>query len=302
MSERVAVILNPASGRGRGARAAEAIRQAFAAVGVTDVRPTQSRGDEAHLATAALQDGATTIVACGGDGTWSNVANAILRAGANCRLALVATGTGNDFAKTVGAPAGDFPATARLAVEGPDRRVDVGRVEDRYFLNVSGFGFDIAVLEDIETIGWLKGDLLYLYSAVRQLFGYGGVEIDIMGERGARGRRPHLMVIIANAKNFGGIFRIAPDADVADGRLDAIAILDASPLQRMKLLGAVPKGKHLGNPNVIAEQGSRFTLTFDAPPAYETDGEYVRASSRVLDVRCIPAALRVVTPASPAAG
>src|SRR6185312_2980888 len=116
----VCVIVNPASGKGRGAKAAERVRQAFAAVGVTDIRSTKAKGDEKTVALRAIQDGARTIVAVGGDGTWSNVANAILSSGAPVRLAFAAAGTGNDFAKTVGAPASDFAATARLAVDGPD--------------------------------------------------------------------------------------------------------------------------------------------------------------------------------------
>ena len=202
----VCVIVNPASGKGRGAKAAERVRQAFAAVGVTDIRSTKAKGDEKTVALRAIQDGARTIVAVGGDGTWSNVANAILSSGAPVRLAFAAAGTGNDFAKTIGAPASDFAATARLAVDGPDVRVDVGRIENRFFLNVAGFGFDIAVLEQVETVNWLKGDALYLYCALRQLFGYRGITVDVA----PRGPRLHLMLVIANGKNFGGAFRIAP--------------------------------------------------------------------------------------------
>ncbi|MGH7622313.1 MAG: diacylglycerol/lipid kinase family protein, partial [Gemmatimonadaceae bacterium] len=178
MTDRVTVIVNPASGRGRGSRLLPDIRKTFAAVGVTDVRLTERPGDEKRLAALALEAGATTIVACGGDGTWSNAANAILEAGSGCRLALLAAGTGNDFAKTVGAPARDLAATARLAVEGPDMLVDVGRIESRYFLNVTGFGFDIAVLDDLENIPLLTGDLLYLGAALRQLFRFRGLTID----------------------------------------------------------------------------------------------------------------------------
>jgi diacylglycerol kinase (ATP) len=304
MTQRVIVIANPASGRGRGAKALPAIREGFAAVGVTDVRTTAARGDERAATLRAIDDGATTIVAAGGDGTWSNVANAILSSGADVRLALLAAGTGNDFAKTVGAPARDIHATARLAVEGPDVRSDVGRIEDRYFLNVSGFGFDIAVLEDIERISWLKGDAVYIYSALRQLFGYGGVEIDVRAGA-ANGAPPqlvrHLMLIVANARNFGGSFRIAPSASVRDGMLDAIAIRDATPLRRVKLFGAATKGTHTTLPEVVSEQSPRFTARFPTPPAYETDGEYHRARSAEIEIACVPGALRVVTSAEGAA-
>jgi diacylglycerol kinase (ATP) len=298
MSHKVCVIVNPASGRGSGARALPAIRTAFSAVGVSEVRLTSAKGSEGADARKAVDDGFDTIVACGGDGTWGNVANALIAAGAGrqARIALLATGTGNDFAKTVGAPARDFPATARLAVDGSDMLVDVGRIEGRHFLNVSGFGFDIAVLEDIERISWLKGDMLYLYSAMRQLFSYGGVEVSIATARKRRDARRHLMLIVANARNFGGSFKIAPGASVTDGKLDAISIHDAAPLARIRLFAAATKGTHVMAPEVLVEQASSFTLEFPAPPAFETDGEYNRAKGAVVQIDCVPQALRVVTP------
>ncbi|HEU4563563.1 MAG TPA: diacylglycerol kinase family protein [Gemmatimonadaceae bacterium] len=295
MPHPVTVIVNPASGRGRGARRLHEIRKAFAHVGVGDVRVTPAPREERTLARQAIEEGARTIVVCGGDGTIGNVADTIIRSGADVRLALIAAGTGNDFHKSIGAPAEDPAATARLAVEGPDVRIDVGKIEDRHFLNVCGFGFDIAVLEDIQTIAWLRGPALYNYSALRQLMGYGGVQIDICSAAGPR-RARHLMLIIANARHFGGSFRIAPAASVTDGRLDAISIHDASPLRRMRLFGFAKSGRHVEQPEVVSEQADRFTVRFAHPPAYETDGEYNRAESEELTVSCIPRALRVVTP------
>jgi diacylglycerol kinase (ATP) len=291
----VRVIVNPAAGRGRGGQMLPAIRAAFAVRGVGAIDVTGAAGDERALADRALAEGATTLVAVGGDGTWSNVAGAILAAGADCRLALLAAGTGNDFAKTVGVPAGDLEATARLAVEGGDTRVDVGRIEGHHFLNIAGFGFDIAVLEDCARIQWMKGENLYLVSALRQLFGYPGVEIEIGSALRVRPKARHLMLIVANARHFGGAFHIAPDAELADGLLDAVSILDAPPLGRMGLFVATTKGTHTSNHRVITEQASRFTLRFPAPPAYETDGEYRRAASAELEITCVPKALRVVT-------
>lgn len=297
MNARVTVIVNPAAGRGRGARILDEAKQAFAEVGVDDLRVTEGPRQEAEIARRAIDAGATTLVAAGGDGTWSNVAHAILESGADCRLALLAAGTGNDFAKTVGAPARDVAATARLATTGPDLRVDVGRIEGRTFLNVSGFGFDIAVLEDVKNIRWLKGSSLYMYSALRQILRYPGIPIDIASPARSRGGAHHLMLIVANARCFGGSFQIAPGASLTDGMLDAIAILDAPPLGRLKLLGAAGKGTHVGLPGVDAEQAESFRLRFREPPGYETDGEYHLARGDELEIRCVPRALRVVAPA-----
>jgi diacylglycerol kinase (ATP) len=111
-----------------------------------------------------------------------------------------------------------------------------------------------------------------------------------------RGVRAHLMLIIANGKNFGGMFQIAPDARVDDGMLDAISILDAPPFTRISMLASAPSGKHVRNRLVLSEQSASFTLQFDEPPCYETDGEYNRASSSTIEIACVPRALRVATP------
>lgn len=290
----VRVIVNPAAGRGRGAEMLPRIREVFGALGVTAVDVSGSAGDERALAARAIAEGATTIVAAGGDGTWSNVAGAILAAGADCRLALLAAGTGNDFAKTVGAPAGDLEATARLAVDGADTRVDVGRIEGRHFLNIAGFGIDIAVLEDVARNPWLKVGSGYTLSALRQLLAFPGIDIEVESPRGRRARARHMMLIVANARHFGGSFHIAPAAELADGLLDAISIHDASPFGRIGLFVATGKGTHIHDGRVVSEQAARFTLRFTVPPAYETDGEYRQAASSEIVIECLPQALRVV--------
>lgn len=296
---RVCVIVNPASGRGRGGRVLPEVTRAFHAVGVTNIQTTQAREDEGAIARRAMDAGATTLVAVGGDGTWGNVANAILTAGAGpqVRLALIAAGTGNDFAKTAGCPATDIDATARLVAQGVETVVDVGRIEDHFFLNIAGFGFDVAVLEDIRTITWVRGEALYLYSALRQLTSYPGVDIDVASPARRRGAAKHLMLIVANARNFGGKFRIAPEASLTDGALDAVAILDASTWRRLNLFGAVARGTHHTLTEVVIEQSPSFTVQFSRPPAYETDGEYRQAASAELDITCVPGALRLVAPA-----
>jgi diacylglycerol kinase (ATP) len=135
-----------------------------------------------------------------------------------------------------------------------------------------------------------------MYSALRQLFGYQGIAIGATGNGQAPVLVQHLMLIIANGKNFGGTFRIAPNASITDGQLDAIAFRIAPPMRRMKLFAAAARGTHVGLPDVSAEKSDVFTLTFASPPAYETDGEYNRAKTATLEVKCVPAALRVVVP------
>ena len=272
-----------------------ALRRAFAGVGVSGpaIESTSRSGDERLLVERALGDGAATIVVVGGDGTWSKAASAILNSGVDCRLGLIAAGTGNDFAKSVGVPAGDFAASARLAVDGPDARVDVGRVEDEWFLNAVGFGFDVAVLENAARVGWLSGNLLYAYVALQQLLRYRGLKITCDALEGTTGAR-QLLLVIANGRCFGGAFQIAPNASLGDGLLDMISIPDASSLERLRLFMRATRGRHVLLPSVVTRQSRSFALEFESPPVYDLDGELRRARASTIGIECVPSALRVV--------
>ncbi len=293
MSERVCVIVNPAAGRGRGARMLPKLSAAFAKVGVTDMRETTGPHEERDLAYAAIADGCTTIVAVGGDGTTGNIANALLHGGRSVRLAVMPAGTGNDFAKVLGTQHIDPATMANLCVTPSDTRVDVGRVEDTYFLNCCGFGFDVAVLQELDRTKLLRGPSIYVWAALKQLFSYRGFEVSVGAAKNAR-RNTHLMLVIANGPYFGGNFRIAPSASVNDGKLDAISILDVPPNKRLSMLSAAIRGQHEARPEVIVRRSERFDISFDEAPWYETDGELHRAQSSSLRIISCAAALRVV--------
>ena len=262
---------------------------------MTDIRTTDKQTDEAALATAAIADGATTIICVGGDGTSSNVANAILRSGADVRLGVIPAGTGNDFAKTLGVTSTPVNEIARLAAESSDHRMDVGRVDDRFFLNSCGFGFDVAVVQGLARSSWLKGNGVYVYTALRQLLGFRGLNIAIRSLAADHERSLYMMIVIANAPHFGGTFIIAPAADVIDGELDAVLVLDASSLRRLRLLGAATRGAHTAHKEVRVNRAPAFTLAFDDPQFYETDGEIHQAERPTVEVHCMPRALRVIS-------
>jgi YegS/Rv2252/BmrU family lipid kinase len=259
---------------------------------------TQGPGDEARLATEAIARGFRRIVAVGGDGTWSNVANAILRTGAPAKLGLVPGGTGCDLAKTLGVPPRDVAACCRIVLGSHARSIDVGRVEDRYFLNIAGFGYDVAVLENSWSVSYLEGSALYVYCALRQLRSFRGMSVTAEADGRPLGEREMLMLIVANARIFGGGFQIAPHADPADGRLEVVAFANMGFASRLGVLLRLLRGRHLGHPRVAAVSASRLVCRFEAPPSYETDGEWNRARSAELVIEAVPRALQVLVPAS----
>jgi diacylglycerol kinase (ATP) len=211
-------------------------------------------------------------------------------------LGLLPAGTGNDFGKTLGVSFGDPEAAVRVLAGGAARSIDVGRAGQRHFLNVLGFGFDLAVIADAARTPLLRGDALYRFCALKQLFRFPGLPLELSDGAGRTVRGRHLMLVIANARYFGGSFLIAPRAELADGRLDAVAIRDAGPLRRAKLFGLVAKGTHEGAPEVATWQSSRFHVVFTGPVPYEVDGEVFRTERGVVEVESLPAALRVIVP------
>ncbi len=297
MDEPVYVVFNPHSGKGRGAQFVAPVLHALASAKRLEHGLTRGPGDEARLAEEAVRRGFRRIVAVGGDGTWSNVGNAILRTGVPAKLGLVPGGTGCDLAKTLGIPPRDVAACCRVVLEGASRTIDVGRIEDKHFLNIAGFGYDVAVLEDSWSVAYLEGSALYLYCALRQLGSYRGFSLEMEADGRALGKSDLLMLIVANARIFGGGFRVAPHADLADGRLEAVAFGNMGFSGRVNALVRLLRGTHLKHPRVTAVSASRLVYRFAAPPAYETDGEWNQARSTEVVIEAVPQALRVLVPA-----
>ena len=313
---RVHVIFNPASGRGRGGRRIPAYLDLLGRhLGRFDHSITQASGDESRLARAALEAGAETVVAVGGDGTWSQVADQVIGWPGGVRFAVLPSGTGNDFGRNLGLSYSSPEDAVRALAAGRTRRVDVGRVASpsapdrlrgdasayrtRHFLNLVGFGFDIAVIDAAASARFLKGALLYKITALQQLFRFPGVEMSIASAgRGTRAGR-NLIVTISNGRYFGGGFPIAPDATVDDGFLHACIIADASPLRRAALFNRAERGRHVGESEVEIVPDRGFSVRFPEAgdrPRFEVDGDVYGSAGHTVDVELLAGALEVVVP------
>ena len=319
----VFLIANEAAGSGRAAGLLPAARAALDQIGGATVMLTNTRGDEARCAHHALAQGATTIAVLGGDGTISRVACELVRAKSLVPLAIFGAGTGNDFAKTFVAPIHDFRAMTQLIAAERYRTIDAGQIEHTFFVNSAGFGFDADVVARTLEPGRLQGRTKYAATAVSQLFQYRGFEASVLSAEAplkakpsansakpvviseihthsfatAAVRRQHgrwLTMVFANGGFMGGAFRIAPDATVEDGLLDAVFVRDTTPWRRAAIFGRAMGGHHTGQSEVVITRNSRWAVEFSSPPVYQADGELWQASSATVDVAVVPAALRVV--------
>lgn len=312
-ARRVHVVFNPASGRGRGAKRMETYRDLLGRH-FSDVtfHATAGPGDEYRLADRALASGCDVLVAVGGDGTWSHVADRILASGQkDVALGLLPAGTGNDFGRNLGLRYGDPADAVERLIHGSPVAADAGRIVTpsqpaeshtrgtdtlrvRHFLNVVGVGFDVAVVDAAAGARFLKGEVLYKVTALQQLFRFDGIGLEISTDEGARTRRRHLMATVTNGVFFGGGFPISPDAEIDDGLLHGCLISDASPLRRMSLFNKAEKGRHVAEPEVEMVDTRRIELTGPNPIRFEADGDIFEVEGNAIALEVLPGALHVL--------
>jgi YegS/Rv2252/BmrU family lipid kinase len=291
------VIVNPsAAGGSTGETWPQIASDLRAQFGPFRVLFTKERGDAAALAGGAARDGAKLIIACGGDGTISEVANGILSAGKDVELGILPSGTGGDFRRTLDIPA-QRRAAARILRNGRTVRIDVGRISFkdhdgneamRYFLGVASCGMSTKVIERVKADRSSFAAAL-LQTALRTAPTRLVVQLDDSHER-------HLVVAnlcVANARYFGGGMKIAPNAKLTDGKFDIVGIGDLSTLKLFTSAPRVYTGSHLSMPEVSHALARKITVRAAdrAEVALEIDGELPGKLPATFQI--IPSALRV---------
>jgi len=296
------MIANPTSGRGRGGRTADAVAGILRAHGVdVRIRHTTASGDGERFAQEAIADDACRprcIIACGGDGTIQEVANALAEVqsalgSARPALGLAPAGRCNDFARAFGIPTA--PTTiADVLLHGRAVPTDLGRVNGRYFCTVATAGVDAEVSSFVDTMGMpLRGTLAYLYGAIRVLIRHHPYDMKITGDFGVI-ERPLLLASSANTSSYGGAIRIAPNADLSDGQLDLCVVDRVGRLRAMALIPSLLAGRHGRCPAVHFLRTRRLTIESPHPLEIWADGERIARTPATIEV--IPAAIRVLGP------
>lgn len=310
------VIINPESAGG-------ATRDAWPGV-ASDLRThfgafncvfTEQPGQGTELAAEAARKGTKLIIACGGDGTISEVANGILASGKDAELGIVPSGTGGDFRRTLGIPLRSGDAACILR-EGRTRQIDVGRVtftkdegelDTRYFVGVASFGMSASVIERVKAGGpewlpakgpkWLTGRISFAVSMLQTAMQSPATQVVIQLDDANERRLTVANLCIANARYFGGGMKIAPEAKLTDGKFDVITIGD---LGALKILTNAPRlylGAHLGMQevcHVLAKKVVARPSDKNAQVIIEVDGELPGRLPATFQI--LPQALRVRCP------
>jgi YegS/Rv2252/BmrU family lipid kinase len=272
------VVVNPAAGGGRSERQWRGLREDLHRLGlVFDWALTSGPGGAVALARAAAEAGAGLVVAVGGDGTLNEVVNGVTREGEpGVTVGALLTGRGRDAARNLGLAA-DPRAAARRLVGGTDARLDLVRAEwpdghHRYVVGAAGAGFDARVARRGAAAGG-RGAVPYLLAVLATLSSHVAVTAEVRADGGRAWSGRLSAAIVANGPCYGAGMRIAPAADVTDGRLDLVVLGDLGRLELLRWLPTVYRGRHLACPKVHTLRARRVTVGGGAPLPVHVDGE-----------------------------
>lgn len=296
MTSEITLFVNPAAGRGRGARAATPAARVLRDAGFS-VRTVlgEDSADALRRAGEAVAGGTGALIAVGGDGMVSLALQAV--AGTPTPLGVIAVGTGDDFARMLGLPVRDPAGAARVVAEalagGTVRQIDLGRVGRTWFGTILASGFDSRVNDRGNRMRLPVGRFRYDLAMLAELAALRPIPYRITLDGGRPFEIAATLVAVGNGPSYGGGMRMCAGAAPDDGLLDVTVVADCSRTTLLRVFPRVYRGTHLGHPRVTSHRVRTVTLEADGVTGY-ADGEPLGALP--LTAECVPGAVRVLVP------
>jgi len=289
-------LVNPASANGSTGRKWPVLARRAAELGLRgDALMSERPGHLSDLTAEAVRAGATQLVVVGGDGTVHEVVNGLLGAGGHAvELAVLSRGTGTDFARSLGLPR-KVDEDIRVALHGRVQTIDAGLATfhhgKAWFANFAGAGISGAIARDANASSKaLGGKASFMVSTVKVFARWksAGVEALVGGET----RQGQMFEIVAmNGRYAAGGMKIAPDAAMDDGLLDAVLFGDVTKLDFMTTFPKIYSGRHLAHPKIELVRGAAVSVQSDPPLPVVLDGEQPGTTPARFEI--VPGALRV---------
>jgi len=303
---KIKFIVNPqAGGKKKGLKYGKEIIKLTNKIGEkieTDFSFTLKRGEKnaTNLARRAVSEGFDKVIAVGGDGTINEVVNGML--GSDLPLGIIPAGLGNDFARALGIPF-DPGKAFKIGLGNKIMPVDLGKANDRYFANAISFGIDAQITHLAQNLReryqFFPGEGIYIATALQKLLfclEYPEVEIDILDSNPSEILKDKItLIVVSNSPNYGRVFKIAPQAELDDGRLD---ICWVQKMGRWKILNNIPRaiqGIHINFPEIKILKASSFIIRSSEKLCYQMDGEALEAEKEY-QISTFPKALKVLVP------
>ena len=295
-SQRVFVVLNPVAGSCTADDVRYALERHFGDRIELEIYETTGSDDEDVVSEVreAVAKGCNLVVAAGGDGTVSDVAEGLV--GSNVPMGIVPVGTANVFARELDLPLTLDEACALLAGPHAISSVDAMRARDKYFVLQIGIGLDSLMIRDTEREAKRRfGRAAYIWTALTRLVGYQPVRFTIVVD-GKRLRPRASQVLIANGGVLGiAPFRWGPNICPDDGRIDVCIVSARTALDYLGLIWHTVLGQQRRDRNVryLAATES-ILITADQPLPVQADGEILGETP--VQIQVVPDAVSVIVP------
>lgn len=292
---RVLVVLNPKAG----SCTADDVRAALARHFSGDddscaIVETKESLDLGEVARRAGAEGRGMVIAAGGDGTVSAVANGLV--GTDTPLGIIPLGTANVLARELGIPVDLEAACALLAGDHDLRAIDAMRVGDKHFYTQVGVGIDALMIRDTTREDKRRfGRAAYLWTALTRLVGFQPRRFSLAVD-GKPSRRRASQVVLANVGTLGQPpFTWGPDIKLDDGTIDVCIVRARTAVDYLGLAWHVVRGQHHRSGNVRYEYSRKaVAIATDRPLPVQADGEVLGETP--LEVHVVAGAVRVVVP------
>lgn len=290
---KISLIVNPVAAGGKAKRMGIPAAKLLEREGcIVDYLVSEYPGHSIKLSKEAREKGADAVIAAGGDGTVSEVANSLVDT--ETPLGILPLGRGNDISLSLNIPS-TLEDAVKVIASKKIRKIDVGRVNNRFFVGIGGAGFDgqVTVLANRYRKFLPSPFLAYVVGMLIELIRFTPrkITIDIDGRVTTfRGYQ----VMVGNGPKYGGGMIALPGAVQDDGLLDICMIKDMTKLDLLKTFPKIYQGAHIYHPKVSTDRGKVITLSSDVKLYAHADGENLGVLPATFEI--MPAKLNVLSP------
>lgn len=272
--KRARIIYNPTSGREIFKRHLAEVLQKLERAGYeTSCHATTGEGDAIKAARAAVERRFDLVIAAGGDGTINEVVNGLAEQDYRPRLGIIPTGTTNDFARALHIPR-DVEAATEIIVQGDTIPVDIGRINDRYFINIAGGGRLTELTYEVPSkLKTMIGQLAYYLKGIEMLPSIRSTEVSIEFD-GKIFEGEVMLFLVGLTNSVGGFERLAPDSSINDGMFSLLILKKTNLAEFIRIATLAVRGEHINDPNVIYTQANRIKVQSKEKVQLNLDGEF----------------------------
>jgi diacylglycerol kinase (ATP) len=293
--KRARLIYNPTSGREEFEKRLPEILNFFEDAGYeTSCHATKGAGDATQAAKQAVKRKFDLIIAAGGDGTLYEVVNGMAEQEGRPPLGIIPSGTTNDFARAIGLPMRSIMSACAVIVNGEVKPTDIGKINDRYFINIAGGGALTNLTYEVPSkLKTIMGQLAYYVKGIEKLPFIRPSHMRIETE--FRIIEDEIMLfLLANSNSVGGLERLAPHASLSDGKFDCIVVRKTSLPEFLRIATLVLKGGHIKHPDVMYFQEKSLKITSPASVMLNLDGEL--GGELPMEFTTLPKHIQVIMP------